>query len=109
YRSGTSMATPHVSGALALYYAANPGASVSAARSWLLGSAVRTQAGAGVSGGRSGEPVLSLGADLPVVTPTGTPPTSTPTRTPTITPTAPNGLGPGTVGRVTTGLNLRTA
>jgi len=86
YRSGTSMATPHVSGALALYYAANPGASVSAARSWLLGTAAISQAAAGVSGGKSGEPVLSLGDDLPTSTPTATR-TATATRTPTLTST----------------------
>ena len=70
YRSGTSMSTPHVVGALALYYAANPGASVSGAQSWLLGTAARSQSAAGVSGAPSGEPVLSLGADLPTPTPT---------------------------------------
>lgn len=86
YRSGTSMATPHVSGALALYYAANPGASVSAARSWVLGTAAISQSAAGVSGGKSGEPVLSLGPDLPTPTPTATR-TATATGTPTFTAT----------------------
>ena len=41
--TGTSMAAPHVVGALALYYAAHPGASVAAARSWLLTVAATPQ------------------------------------------------------------------
>jgi subtilisin family serine protease len=39
YSSGTSMASPLVAGAAALYKAQNPSASVSAVRSWLLSSA----------------------------------------------------------------------
>ncbi len=84
-RTGTSMAAGHVSGALALFYSQNPGASSSAARSWLLGSASVSQAVAGVSGDPDGipEPVLMIGPEG------GTPtPTATATRTPTATNTA---------------------
>jgi len=105
YRSGTSMATPHVSGALALYFSAWGGDSVGEARGWLLGSAAVSQAAAGVSDAPYGEPVLMLGP-APGITPTATPPHAA-TRTVTVTPTPPNGLGPDVVGRVTTRLNLR--
>jgi subtilisin family serine protease len=41
--SGTSQASPHVAGALALYKAAHPDASAEAARQWLLADASRPQ------------------------------------------------------------------
>ena len=41
--SGTSMAAPHVTGAIALYLAATPGASPAQVRSWLLNSASTPQ------------------------------------------------------------------
>jgi subtilisin len=65
FRSGTSMAAAHVSGASALYQSVNPGASPESTRAWLLGSASTTQAGAGVSGDKDAfpEPVLRLGPD----------------------------------------------
>ncbi|MFL5758281.1 MAG: S8 family serine peptidase, partial [Thermomicrobiales bacterium] len=62
--SGTSMATPHVTGAIALYKAANPSASVASVRNWLLTIATSSQAGGhGFTGDPDGthEPVLWLG------------------------------------------------
>jgi subtilisin family serine protease len=52
--SGTSMATPHVSGAAALYASTHPGATAAAIKNALLSSAVPTasMAGTTVSGGR---------------------------------------------------------
>ena len=63
--SGTSQATPHVAGALALFKSANPGATSEAARQWLLTVASRPQGsseGIDPSTNPSGdEPVLFLG------------------------------------------------
>lgn len=62
--SGTSMAAPHVAGALALFAAGNPGASEPEARDWLLSAAsVAQTAPAGFAGDRDQgqEPVLRLG------------------------------------------------
>ncbi len=52
--SGTSMATPHVTGAAALYASQNPGASASVIKAAILGSAVPTPSLSGkcVTGGR---------------------------------------------------------
>lgn len=98
-RTGTSMAAGHVSGALALYYAQNSGASASAARSWLLGPGSISQSAAGISGDPDGirERVLMLGPE------SSTPsPTATVTRTPTATNTA-------TVTATATATSTRTA
>jgi subtilisin len=62
--SGTSMATPHVAGAVALYSAKNPKATVAEVRTWLEGPASRPNA---PPYGFTGDPdafdegVLSLG------------------------------------------------
>jgi subtilisin family serine protease len=52
--SGTSMSTPHVTGAAALYAATHPGSSAAQIKSAILGSAVPTASMAGkcVTGGR---------------------------------------------------------
>ncbi|HOI50153.1 MAG TPA: S8 family serine peptidase, partial [Prolixibacteraceae bacterium] len=52
--SGTSMATPHVSGAVALYASTHPGASASDIKIAILGSATPTSSLSGkcVTGGR---------------------------------------------------------
>ena len=54
YYSGTSMATPHVSGAVALYASAFPAATASQIRSALLGNTIATSSLSGktVTGGR---------------------------------------------------------
>jgi subtilisin family serine protease len=62
--SGTSMATPHVTGAVALYLAESPAATPDDVRAWLLGTASRPQDSAqGFSGDPDiiPEPVLYLG------------------------------------------------
>ena len=64
--SGTSMATPHVAGAAALYNADHPNASAAAVRSWLLREASVGRASRdGFSGDRDldREPDLYLGPD----------------------------------------------
>jgi subtilisin family serine protease len=52
--SGTSMATPHVSGAVALYAASHPGSSAASIKSAILGSAIATPSLSGrcTTGGR---------------------------------------------------------
>jgi subtilisin family serine protease len=71
YYSGTSMATPHVSGAVALYASAFPAKTAAEIRSALLGNAVATPSLAGitVTGGR-----LSLAGLFGSTEPPPTPP-----------------------------------
>ena len=66
YKSGTSMATPHVTGAIALYAAANPGATAAQIRAELLatGAATASLAGRAVTGDRLDVAAL-LGAGPP--------------------------------------------
>jgi subtilisin family serine protease len=66
--NGTSMATPHVTGAVALYASAYPSAAASAIRSAILGSARATSSVSGrtVTGGR-----LDVAAALNVAPPVG--------------------------------------
>ena len=54
YMDGTSMATPHVTGAIALYCSTHPGASAESVRQAILGSAIATPSLAAktVTGGR---------------------------------------------------------
>ncbi|PZQ60674.1 MAG: hypothetical protein DI570_13805 [Phenylobacterium zucineum] len=83
--SGTSMAAPHVTGALALYAAAHAGATAAQMRTALLDSAVDT---ASVLDKVSSDGRLDVAAFLQVASPTPTPaPTPTPTPTPTPAPT----------------------
>jgi subtilisin family serine protease len=64
--SGTSMATPHVTGAAALYAAANPGASANAIRSAILSSVTPTTSlnGLTVTGGRLNISALMQGTPV---------------------------------------------
>lgn len=65
--SGTSMATPHVAGAIALYAAANPGATAAQIRAALLAAALPTVSldGITVTGGRLDVGTLLGGAAPP--------------------------------------------
>lgn len=97
--SGTSMATPHLSGAIALYASVYPYATAEQIRSALLGSAAPTTSliGRTATGGRlslnglfASVPATPTATPTATYTPTNTPvgPTATPTQTPTATPTA---------------------
>src|SRR5690606_4721504 len=62
-KSGTSMATPHVTGAIALYKAVNRGASPGDVKAWLLANAQAQGGPNGFTGDPDGipEPVVWLG------------------------------------------------
>jgi len=90
--NGTSMATPHVTGAIALYASAFPYATAAQIRNALLSNAAPTAtlAGRTVTGGRlSLNGLFSSTPSTPTPSPTSTStPTATPTRTATATATA---------------------
>src|SRR4051794_40341251 len=72
YKSGTSMSSPHVAGAVALYRAANPRATPNDVRGWLLANAKPQDSPEGFTGDPDShhEPLLWLGGGSAV--PTGT-------------------------------------
>ncbi|NNM75957.1 S8 family serine peptidase [Sphingomonas sp. ID1715] len=82
YMSGTSMATPHVAGAIALFSAAHPTYTAAQIRAELLSSTIATPSltGKTVTGGRLDVAAfVDTGAPAPAPTPTPTPsPTPTP-------------------------------
>lgn len=99
--SGTSMASPHVAGAAALYLALNPTASAAAVHNAIVANAT-TGVLSGIGSGSPNRLLYTLfGNGSPTATPTRTPtplaPTATPTRTPrptrtpTVTPTPSTG------------------
>lgn len=100
--SGTSMASPHVAGAAAVYLAANPSASPAQVAQALIDNATLnkiTSPGTGspnrllytgfIGAGNGGQPTATPAQPTPTFTPTPTAvqPTVTPTRTPTPRPT----------------------
>ncbi len=91
YLSGTSMATPHVSGVAALIKSQNPSMSATQIRSRIFSSVdtISSLSGKVGSGGRlNAAKALGGSTPTPTPTPTNTPyPTVTPTKTPTPTPT----------------------
>jgi len=89
YLSGTSMATPHVSGVAALLKSQNPSMSATQIRSRIISSvdAISSLSGKVASGGRLNAAKALGMTPTPTPSPTYTPyPTVTPTITPTPTP-----------------------
>jgi subtilisin family serine protease len=85
YGSGTSMATPHVTGAVALLRSYRPGIAPDAIRDTLIASA-RPLGGSGHNSA-SGYGLLQVGAAIDVLAGSGANPTASPTPTPTPAPT----------------------
>jgi len=99
FASGTSMATPHVAGIVAVIRSVNPTLNYTQIKNILINTATRNASMQGklVSSGRVNffRAVLSAGGTLPTPTPTPTPVvTATPTATPSATPTATPTLTP---------------
>lgn len=97
--NGTSMASPHVAGAAAVYLQGNPSASPATVASYLIGQATTGK----VTSPGTGSPnrllyIAPPGGTDPNPTPTPTPsPTPSPTPTPTPGPTCGNQTTPGTL------------
>ncbi len=95
--SGTSMASPHVAGAAALYKAVNPSATPSAVRTALISSGSTT----GWSGDRDStkEPLIDTanfgGGTTPTPTPTPTPPPTTVVDAQAVSVTVPSSVTQG--------------
>jgi subtilisin family serine protease len=84
YGSGTSMATPHVTGAVALLRSYSPGITPDAVRDALIASA-RPLGGSGHNSA-SGYGLLQVGVALDSIAGSAPAPTASPTPTPTATP-----------------------
>jgi subtilisin family serine protease len=89
--SGTSMATPHVTGAVALYKALNPSATAAETKAAILAAAIQTPSLAGkvVTGGR-----LSVAGFATPTSPTTSSPTKAPSPTSSPTTKAPTTTAP---------------
>jgi subtilisin family serine protease len=108
--SGTSMATPHVTGAAALYASMHPSATAAEIRSAILASAAPTASLAGktTTGGRLDIGALMAGTTsappAPAPTPSPAPapaPVPAPAQAPLVTGVSPYQMGSGTSVRVT--------
>ncbi len=102
--SGTSMASPHVAGAAALYLAANPNATPQQVRDALVNSATPGK----VTNPGSGSPNVLLFVGTTGPTPTASPtssPSPSPTASPTSSPTPPPSSSPPPSGNTYTNEN----